>query len=140
MLKAFGRLAFWVLMLLLVAAVVAVWAMAPRHFPGSVACRDSAQPRAVFLPQPGSFSLIVNDCLLSSGRAQEIRAWYNTTPFAPVAGLSEFPRWSVGRLSFTISRSLNLEPAQLHLTGPAGDTAGRLITAIVAQASYTFSW
>ncbi len=140
MLKAFGRLAFWGLILLLIAAVVAAWGMAPRHFPGSVACRDSDQPRAGFHSGPGSLSLTLNDCLLSSGRAPEIRTWYNTAQFAPVAGLSDFPRWSVGRLSFTIARTINLEPAQLHLTDPAVDTAGRFLTAIIAQTNYSFAW
>jgi hypothetical protein len=138
MLKAFVRLALGALALLLITAVAAVWAMGPRHFPGSVRCRQADQPRLQYFSKPGMVSLFVNDCLLTSGRNAEIRAWYNAAPFAPIAGLEGFPRWSTGRLSFTIYQSLSLEPARLHLA--SGETGGGLNTAIVTQTSYSFSW
>jgi hypothetical protein len=140
MIKAFARLTLWLTLGFIIGLVVLVWLLLPRHIPEAVTCPRGTDPRVAFQQEPRALSLILSDCLVSSGSTLEIRTWYDTQPFSPAADFPSFPRWTAGRLSFTIQREVTLEPAGLHpeLGIPQGDVHMR--TAILVQTRYTFAW
>ncbi len=140
MIKAFARLILWLTLGFIIGMIVLIWLLLPRHIPDAVTCPRTTDPRISFQQEPRGLSLILNDCLVGSGSNSEIRAWYDTEPFSPAAQFASFPRWTAGRLSFTIRREVTLQPAGLHpeLGIPPGDVHMR--TAILVQTTYTFAW
>jgi hypothetical protein len=82
----------------------------PQQLPNSFPAANCTAPPFTFFNKPGSFTIVITQCLFSTDPYEQVRDWYHSNPTSIMSFIRDFPAWGIGPIHISVSATLDLPP------------------------------